>query len=654
MGKEKRDKKRSDKHFMKMALKQAYKGQYTTSPNPAVGCVFVRNGKVIGKGYHHKAGQPHAEIMAMHDAHDDVAGATAYVTLEPCSHYGRTPPCAKALCDADVARVVIASVDPNPKVAGRGIAMLQEAGVEVKVGVCKREADELNRAFFKSIQAKRPYTLVKFGTTLDGKVALSNGDSKWITGKEARSDVQRLRLWSDAIITSHTTVKADNPQMSVRLNELPPKIADKLDLDLFSQPIKVIIDSHGTFCQNYDQSLLQPYSIFATGDNYIVVGTHDNFPLLPLPEAEAGAGAGAEAGAAAAQAASAKAPCCCNKKAPSIERVDECSVDEGVAEEAAADVDAVAAEKKQELAKTKAKDKAKSKSKTAKSSQTAKAAKSNKAAKDTVEAVAASEAEDAAEKAASPKKRSNKRSSSATVAQAAASGETEVISDEAKIAALQDAAAAAVAKKKRSVQNAEAVAAADDAAVDSEANAAWAQKAAKTAKTAKASASASTSTSSKAKSAKAAKSSKSGSSGKKGAKNIEVCGKVLDCGPNYLVEEWTEHVKIVHVPFVKGLDGKEHVSLEAVLDFLGSKEIRVAMVEAGAHLGSAFIDAGLVDELYVYQAPKFLGQSSLSAWQLMEPQTLDEALQGEVVDVRFFGHDLCIQLRGLRKGQTDA
>ena len=278
----------SDKHFMKLALKQAAKGFYTTSPNPAVGCVIVRNGKILGKGYHHQAGQPHAEVMAMRDAqerHEDIRGATVYVTLEPCSHYGRTPPCAKALCDAGVRRVVMATLDPNPKVAGRGKAMLEEAGIEVRVGVCARKAEDLNRAFLYSITAKRPWVFTKHAISLDGKVALASGESRWITGLEARSDVQRLRLWSDAIITSHETVKADNPRMNVRVRELPEDVRKRLDLDLISSPIKVIIDSHGTLCQDRNTALLEPYGIFASGENYIVVGTHEPFAAVD-PEQE--------------------------------------------------------------------------------------------------------------------------------------------------------------------------------------------------------------------------------------------------------------------------------------------------------------------------------------------------------------------------------
>ena len=274
--------KQSDKHFMKLALKQARRGFYTTSPNPAVGCVIVRDGKVLGKGYHHQAGQPHAEIMAMRDAEErgnTICGATVYVTLEPCSHYGRTPPCAKALCEALVKRVVIAMGDPNPKVSGRGIAMLEEAGIEVKVGVCEKQAQELNRAFLYSITHKRPWVFVKYGMSLDSKLALSSGESQWITGIDARADVQRLRLWSDVIITSHATVKSDNPRMTVRVRELPDEVRKKLDLDLIRQPRRVVIDSMGTLCAERNLRLLEPYSLFKDGENYIVVGCAESLSL---------------------------------------------------------------------------------------------------------------------------------------------------------------------------------------------------------------------------------------------------------------------------------------------------------------------------------------------------------------------------------------
>lgn len=264
----------TDLEYMQLALQEAAKGLYTTSPNPAVGCVLVRDGKIIGRGYHHKAGQPHAEVMAMQDANYDIQGATAYVTLEPCSHYGRTPPCAKTLREAGIKRVVIAIADPNPLVSGRGINILKEGGVEVELGLLEHEAFELDRAFFKSISKLRPFVFLKYGMSLDGKIALSTGESKWITNAQCRSDVQRLRAWADAIITSGVTVRADNARLNVRYDELPDEVKAVLPPEQLEQPIKIVLDSHNTFT---DAELAQ-YAIFASGITYIIHGTPD--PIL--------------------------------------------------------------------------------------------------------------------------------------------------------------------------------------------------------------------------------------------------------------------------------------------------------------------------------------------------------------------------------------
>lgn len=228
---------------MKRALKLAARGKFTTSPNPAVGCVIVRNGMIIGEGYHHKAGEPHAEIMAMRSAGSSVAGATCYVTLEPCSHYGRTPPCAKALVKAGVKRVAIACGDPNPQVAGRGVKILKDAGIEVDVGLYENKALKLNRAFFKSIVKNIPYVTVKIGMSLDAKIALSDGRSKWITSEKSRQTVQKMRAASDAIITGSGTVIADNPLLNVRYDELSAKVFEKYDINKEKQPLRVVLDS---------------------------------------------------------------------------------------------------------------------------------------------------------------------------------------------------------------------------------------------------------------------------------------------------------------------------------------------------------------------------------------------------------------------------
>lgn len=265
-----------DIDYMAMALKEASRGRYTTSPNPSVGCVFVRDGQVIGSGYHHKAGEPHAEIMAMQDAKHDVKDSTCYVTLEPCSHYGRTPPCAKALCEAGVKRVVIGIADPNPKVSGRGVRMLQQAGIEVEVGLLNQRSFEMNRAFFKSISTNTPFVLLKYGMSLDGKIALSNGESKWITNEASRADVQRLRLWADAMITSINTVRSDNARLNVRYEQLPEKNRLHLQPDMLTQPIKVVLDSHGSLTNQE----LEKFEIFQSGLTYVVQGT--NAPIVEI------------------------------------------------------------------------------------------------------------------------------------------------------------------------------------------------------------------------------------------------------------------------------------------------------------------------------------------------------------------------------------
>ncbi|CAM4028563.1 bifunctional diaminohydroxyphosphoribosylaminopyrimidine deaminase/5-amino-6-(5-phosphoribosylamino)uracil reductase RibD [Psychrobacter arenosus] len=221
-----------DAYYMALAIESAGQGLFTTRPNPAVGCVIVKDGEIIGRGFHPKAGQPHAEVFALREAGEQAIGACAYVTLEPCSHTGRTPPCAAALIAAKVARVVVAGLDPNPSVAGRGIAMLQAAGIEVVTGVMQAQAEALNTGFLKAMRSGLPYVRLKIATSLDGRTAMASGESKWITGSAARTDVQRLRARSAAIITGSETVIADNPSLNVRSDQLgvaveqipPPKI----------------------------------------------------------------------------------------------------------------------------------------------------------------------------------------------------------------------------------------------------------------------------------------------------------------------------------------------------------------------------------------------------------------------------------------------
>ena len=209
-----------DRYFMMLAIEQAKLGLYTARPNPAVGCVIVQAEEVVGQGFHPKAGQPHAEVFSLKDAGIRTVGATAYVTLEPCSHTGRTPPCAKALIESGVIRVVVAGLDPNPQVAGRGVKLLEQAGIAVSVGVLTTQAEALNKGFLKVMRTQRPYVRLKIATSLDGRTAMATGESKWITGPAAREDVQKLRAQSGAIITGSETVIVDNPQLNVRSSQL--------------------------------------------------------------------------------------------------------------------------------------------------------------------------------------------------------------------------------------------------------------------------------------------------------------------------------------------------------------------------------------------------------------------------------------------------
>ena len=225
-----------DNYFMTLAIEQAKRGQYTARPNPAVGCVLVQGTEVVGEGFHPQAGQPHAEVFALKDAGVQAAGATAYVTLEPCSHTGRTPPCALALINAGVKRVVIAGLDPNPQVAGHGVGLLKQAGIEVSVGVLTAQAEALNRGFLKAMRTQMPYVRLKIATSLDGRTAMASGQSKWITSPAAREDVQQLRAKSGAIITGSATVIADNPQLTVRSKQLG------VALEQIPAPMVVVLD----------------------------------------------------------------------------------------------------------------------------------------------------------------------------------------------------------------------------------------------------------------------------------------------------------------------------------------------------------------------------------------------------------------------------
>ena len=220
-----------DIKFMKRALELAQKAEGNTSPNPMVGAVIVdESGKIVGEGYHHKAGEPHAEINALRAAGDKAKGATVYVTLEPCSHYGRTGPCCEALIKAGVKRVVSAVTDPNPLVAGRGLNRLREAGIEVTEHICEDEAKKLNEKFFFWITHKRPFVSLKYAMTLDGRIAAAGGDAKWITGTEARTYAHYLRKAHDAVLVGKNTVLHDDCELTTRMVE-------------GKNPIRIVLDS---------------------------------------------------------------------------------------------------------------------------------------------------------------------------------------------------------------------------------------------------------------------------------------------------------------------------------------------------------------------------------------------------------------------------
>lgn len=230
-----------DVHYMARALEMARKGLYSTHPNPRVGCVIVREGRIVGEGWHARAGEPHAEVHALRQAGELARGATAYVTLEPCSHQGRTPPCADALIEAGLTRVVAAMQDPNPEVSGRGLLRLMNAGIGVQCGVLESEARALNKGFLKRMETGLPYVRVKMAMSLDGRTAMASGESQWITGPEARSAVQRLRAQSSVVLSGADTVLADKARLTVRADELGLD-AELTALAAARAPLRVLID----------------------------------------------------------------------------------------------------------------------------------------------------------------------------------------------------------------------------------------------------------------------------------------------------------------------------------------------------------------------------------------------------------------------------
>lgn len=229
-----------DTRYMARAIQLARKGLYTTHPNPRVGCVLVRDKKIVGEGFHRRAGEPHAERNALADAGSRAYGSTAYVTLEPCCHQGRTPPCTDGLIQAGIKRVVMAMLDPNPLVAGKGMKQLVEAGMSVDTAVLEPQARALNPGYIKRLVEKMPYVRCKLAMSLDGRTAMASGESKWITGDAARQDVQRLRARSSAIMTGVGTVVADNPAMNVRISF--PGLSNGDSGASLPQPLRVVLD----------------------------------------------------------------------------------------------------------------------------------------------------------------------------------------------------------------------------------------------------------------------------------------------------------------------------------------------------------------------------------------------------------------------------
>ncbi|MEW6685978.1 MAG: bifunctional diaminohydroxyphosphoribosylaminopyrimidine deaminase/5-amino-6-(5-phosphoribosylamino)uracil reductase RibD [Candidatus Edwardsbacteria bacterium] len=218
---------------MKLALKLAQKGRGKTSPNPMVGAVIVKNGRIVGQGFHQKAGEPHAEIIALQKAKGKTKGATLYVNLEPCCHQGRTPPCTSAIIKAKIKRLACAMIDPNPLVNGKGINTLRQAGIEVKIGILEKEARDLNEVYLKFIQKHLPFVTLKAGMTLDGKIATNAGESKWITSEESRKFAHKLRFENEVVMVGVNTIINDDPELTVRWQK-----------EKKTQPIRFILDSH--------------------------------------------------------------------------------------------------------------------------------------------------------------------------------------------------------------------------------------------------------------------------------------------------------------------------------------------------------------------------------------------------------------------------
>jgi diaminohydroxyphosphoribosylaminopyrimidine deaminase / 5-amino-6-(5-phosphoribosylamino)uracil reductase len=256
-----------DYALMGEALKLAEKGQFSAHPNPQVGCVITHDGKVVGRGWHRRAGEPHAEIHALQQAGEKARGSSVYVTLEPCCHHGRTPPCSQALIQAGVSRVVVAMEDPNPQVAGQGLAELRAAGITVESGLCQAQAEELNRGFLHRIKTGRPWVRCKLAMTLDGRTALPSGESQWITSPDSRKLVHKIRAQSAVLLTGMGTVLADNPTLNVRL-ESADCMAYGLDETIFQQPMRCVLDPQLSF--DLTAKMRQHQSFGSAGTIYVL------------------------------------------------------------------------------------------------------------------------------------------------------------------------------------------------------------------------------------------------------------------------------------------------------------------------------------------------------------------------------------------------
>lgn len=627
----------SDKDYMHIALKAAAYGRYTTSPNPAVGCVIVRDDKILSVGFHNRAGEPHAEIMALRSAKESVEGATCYVTLEPCSHYGRTPPCAKALCEAKVKRVVVAMADPNPKVSGRGIKMLRDAGIKVKVGVLAEEAYKLNRAFFKAMKTQRPFTLVKYGMSLDSKLALSSGESQWITNAKSRSDVQRLRLWSDAIITSRETVMLDNPRLNVRVSELPMSVKRNLGSRDIKQPVRVIIDSHGALCKDRDPAKLLPYSIFNTGFCYIVHGTHEPFAVPDknnnsnlITPTNSGCGCGDPA---------------CSAHISMRNGDDPSHIKFEVEDDTPV--------KGKKGAKGKAgKGKGKGKLKKGESLATTPVSSEYVLGSADLSSALKKAPELSINTTISAQAAAELKMDLEAVSNAANKSIAELASGNGVNTLPQETAGVASIERLTRLSSAD-----SDLGLKASKNSN--KNKVKASETGVSAGSLILPTRSANLLVTNSKNEKVVAYEKGDSKDNDVWtpeftqaqgdgltteNNVVLTGANFKVERWLENVYVVSVPFTKDIDGSEHVDLGAVLDFLGAQEIRVAMVESGPSLASAFMRAGLVDECYCYIAPKILGNGAYNAFNFPEPERLAEAITFEKCKVKSFGNDVRLTL----------